>query len=134
MTTMLVTLSGAMSRAQTKTCSAISRAFRFLLIPSSPVAQNVQPIGQPTCVEMQTVRLAVSGVEQILPRTVGSLGDTLQCQDGCRSHFRERRLQSSGQVRGLSPVAHQRTGEGSVDLADAVRWFVPLFQNSPHIR
>jgi hypothetical protein len=62
MTTTLVTLSGEMSRAQTKTCSAISRAFRFLLIPSSPVAQNVQPIGHPTCVEMHTVRLAFSGI------------------------------------------------------------------------
>src|SRR5215204_6551959 len=134
MTTTLVTLSGAMSLAQTKTCSAISRAFRFLLIPSSPVAQNVQPIGHPTCVEMHTVRLAFSGVEQILSSTVGSLGDALQGQSNRRSLLGERRLQSSGQVRGLSPVAHERTGEGFVDLADAVRWFVPLLEDRQHIR
>ena len=51
-----------MSRAATRTCSAISRAFRLRLIPSSPVAQNLHAIGHPTCVEMQTVCLPRSGI------------------------------------------------------------------------
>src|SRR3712207_3210188 len=78
--------------------------------------------------------VAVAGVEQILSRTVGSLGDALQGQGNRRSLLGERRLQSSGQVRGLCPVAYERTGEGFVDLADAVRWFVPLLEDRPHFR
>jgi hypothetical protein len=54
-TTTFETRSGAISLAATKTCSAISRAFRLRLMPSSPVAQNLQAIGHPTWVEMHTV-------------------------------------------------------------------------------
>lgn len=37
------------------TCSRISPALRFPLNPICPVAQNVQPIAQPTCDETHTV-------------------------------------------------------------------------------
>src|SRR5215211_1742232 len=122
MTTTLVTLSGAMSRAQTKTCSAISRAFRFLLIPKQPRGAE-RAAHRASHLRGDAHRapgllgdhdrlygVTVAGVEQILPRTVGSLGDTFQCQDGRRSFLGERRLQSSGQVRSLSPIAYERIG------------------------
>src|SRR5829696_1444000 len=145
MTTTLVTLSGAISLAQTKTCSAISRAFRLLLIPRSRVAERAAHRASDLRGDAyrapgllgdhdRLYSVTVAGVEQILSRTVGSLRDTLQGQGNRRSLLGEHRLQSSGQVRGLSPVAHERTGEGFVDLAVAVRWFVPLLENRPHIR
>jgi hypothetical protein len=63
MKTTLVRWSGASARgrssgsiAQTRaTCSTTSPAERLRVNPNCPVAQKVQPMAQPACVEMQTV-------------------------------------------------------------------------------
>ena len=46
-----------MAFAATRTCSTISPADMFLVSPSCPVAQNGQPMPQPTWLEMQSVVL-----------------------------------------------------------------------------
>ena len=44
------------------TWPTISAAERFLLNPWRPVEQNLQPMGHPTWVEMQSVALSSSGI------------------------------------------------------------------------
>ena len=46
------------TRAIVSTCERISPADSCRRKPCAPVAQKVQPIAQPACVEMQTVRRA----------------------------------------------------------------------------
>ena len=48
------------SRETNKTCATISPAERLRINPICPVAQNAQFIGQPTCVEIQTVFRSLS--------------------------------------------------------------------------
>ena len=67
MTTLEIALSSVLLEKPSEltarqTCPTISAAVRFLLNPCSPVEQKRQPIGQPTCVEMQSVARSSSGI------------------------------------------------------------------------
>jgi hypothetical protein len=63
MTTRLVSSRPSPSRLRAcSTCSTISPALRLRFTPNMPEAQNTQPTGQPTWLEMHSVVRAPSGI------------------------------------------------------------------------
>ncbi len=61
-TMFVIRSSGVIRRSTCRICSMISPVVRFRLRPSIPLAQKTQPIAQPTCVLMQTVRRSSSRI------------------------------------------------------------------------
>ena len=60
-------------------CATISSAVSERTMPFAPLAQNLHPIAQPTCVEMHCVNLSLAGI-----RTVSTL---LPSSNSTRSFF-----------------------------------------------
>ncbi len=89
-TTWLSRSSGRSSRCSSSICSTISPAVRLRATPSRPLAQNTQPMAQPTCVLMQIVRrgpsqqqhaLDLLAVGQAQQQLLGAVGRALVGRD-----------------------------------------------------
>ena len=109
--------SAGSKRASRSICSTISPAVRLRTTPSSPLAQNTQPIAQPTCELMQIVRRGPSrkqhtfdamAVVQLEQQLFGAVGGTMMLGDR-RGPDRE----LGGELRRATPSAGRSSRRSS---------------------
>ena len=132
--------SGASSSCSRSICSTISPVVRLRARPSRPLAQNTQPMPQPTCVLMQIVRRvssreqhaldlpAVGEREQQLFGAVVGLrvpGDRGRPEREIARQFVAQRLRQIGH---LAKLARPLREQPLPHLADAVRTLTALLQ------
>jgi hypothetical protein len=142
MTTTLVTRSGAISRATTKTCSGLQvaldaqKARRAERAAHRTTDLGRDADGAPAFLgdHDRLYEVAVVGHEEVLARPVRRSHHAVELQNGGLRSFRERGPQAFRERGGLLPAPHQAAAEGIVGLPKPVGGFAPVFEDPLHVR
>src|SRR6187549_1284837 len=103
-----------------KTCSTIWAAVKLPLTPFIPLAQNLQPTGQPTCELTQAVRRSASGiitVSALEPSSQDKNNFSVPSELDCR-------LAIAADVNAISATTFARSGRDKLVIFSAFETFL----------